>query len=106
MATLHGVLAELGIEAPFMHPEREAHGAQEHGRSQWVVDQAFTPAAGRSYEIAYGAIPYGGENRPVVKRVRIDGQSPDSWFDLDAGKPLDSELQHYAVRGYRPLDEN
>jgi hypothetical protein len=102
---MHGILAELGIEAPFMHPERQMHGAQEHGQSQWVVDQAFAPAVGRSYEIAYGAIPYGGQTRTVIKRIRVDGPSADDWIDLDTGQPLDRELQDYAVRGFRPLDQ-
>lgn len=119
MATLHGVLAELGIEAPFMHPEREFHegkaqrGAQGEGadtqeiHSQWVVDQMFLPVEGRSYEIAYGAIPYGaesGKTRHVIKRIRIDGPTADHWHDLDSGRPLDPELHEYAVRAYRPLD--
>jgi hypothetical protein len=125
MGTLHGVLAELGIEAPFMHTDRDAsdrHGARQgQGRNaqdsgsgaselhtRWVVDQMFLPQQGRSYEVAYGAIPYGegdgAGTRHVIKRIRIDGPTAGDWHDLDAGRPLDPELHDYAVRAFRPLD--
>jgi hypothetical protein len=96
MATLHGILAELGIENPDMHPEREIHPA-----SQWVVEQDFTPITGKSYELAYGHIPFGSESQKVIKRVRIDGPTPADWFDLDAQKPLDPGLHGYPVQAFR-----
>jgi len=102
MATLHGVLAELGIEAPYMHS-----GSEGHASSQWVIDQPFSPVEGKSYELAYGAIPYGDdaerERRPLVKRVRIDGPGADDWYDLETSAPFDRELHDYAVRGFREL---
>ena len=49
MATLHGILAELGIENPLMHPEPDASRA-----SEWIVDRAFVPVEGKSYKLAYG----------------------------------------------------
>jgi hypothetical protein len=96
MATLHGILAELGIENPAMHPEREA----PH-QSDWIVDEIFVPVEGKSYQVTYGKILYGGEFRPVVKRIRIDGPQPGDWFDLDEASPLDRELQAHAVKGFR-----
>ncbi len=96
MVSLHGILAELGIENPAMHPEREPHHA-----SQWVVDENFTPIEGRSYELAFGRIPFGGEHQHVIRRVRIDGPTPDHWFDLDVDKPLDRSLRVYPVKAFR-----
>lgn len=99
MGTLHGVLAELGIEAPQMHA-----GSTPQAPPQWVTGQPFAPLAGRSYELAYGAIPHGGaggDTRPLVKRVRIDG--PGDWHDLEAGAPLAAELRERAVLAFREL---
>lgn len=101
MSALHGILAELGIEAPHMH----AGNAQETA-SQWVTDQPFAPVEGRSYELAYDALPGGGADGvhpPLLKRVRIDGPSAGDWYDLEAGAPLAPELRQHAVRGFREL---
>lgn len=94
MGTLHGVLAELGIEAPHMHA----------GSAQWVTGQPFSPLEGRSYELAYGTTPHGGDDgdsRVLVKRVRIDG--PGDWYDLDADAPLAAELRERAVHAFREI---
>lgn len=97
MATLHGILAELGIEPPILHPEREVRYAQ------WITNEKFIPVEGRSYELAFGKIRYAGEERHVIKRVRIDGPAPGNWFDLDEGRPLDSDLHAFMVKAFRPL---
>lgn len=97
MATLHGILAELGIENPTMHSERQPE------EPQWIVDKEFVPEAGKSYELAFGRIPFDKEQGPVLKRVRIDGPAPNGWIDLDAQKPLDRELLAYPVRAFRQL---
>jgi hypothetical protein len=96
MATLHGILAELGIENPDMHPEREIHPA-----SQWVVEQEFIPVIGKSYELAYGHILRGGVQQKVIKRVRIDGPTPVAWFDLDEQQALDPDLHGHPVQAFR-----
>lgn len=98
MATLHGILAELGIEPPDMHPEREPHH-----ESDWIVDEMFLPVEGQSYQVTYGKIFFDGQHRYVLKRIRIDGPEPDDWLDLDQKKPLDRELQALAVKGFRPI---
>src|SRR3569623_805907 len=101
MATLHGILAELGIEAPHMHA-----GDEQEEAGQWVIDRPFAPVEGRSYELAYGAVPYGdtdGDPRPLLTRVRIAGPHIDDWYDLEAGALLAPELRDYAVRGFREL---
>lgn len=98
MATLHGILAELGIENPVMHPEREIHHA-----SQWVVDEDFIPVIGKSYELAFGRIPFGGDDKHVIRRVRIDGMDAHDWFDLDRQQPMDDALRAYPVRAFRLL---
>lgn len=98
MGTLHGILAELGIEPPLMHPEREAWAKPE-----WIVDRPFVPVQGESYELAYGNIPAGAGQRPVIKRIRADGPAPANWFDLDEGMPLDPGLHAYPVRGFRRI---
>jgi hypothetical protein len=99
MATLHGILAELGIENPAMHPEREA----PH-ESEWVIDQLFFPVQGNSYQVTYGKIFFDGAYRHVLKNIRIDGPQPGDWFDLDENKPLDTELHAMAVKGFRPIE--
>lgn len=98
MASLHGILAELGIENPVMHPEREASHV-----SDWVLDLQFHPQTGHSYELAFGKVLFNGEHQPVVRRVRIDGPTPDQWFDLDEQAPLDRELQLSPVRAFREI---
>ena len=99
MATLHGILAELGIESPDMHPEREI----PH-EFPWVVDEEFVPIEGTSYEVAYGRIPVDGNQRHVLKKIRIDGPTPDRWFDLDEGEMLAAHLQELPVRGFRRIE--
>jgi hypothetical protein len=101
MGTLHGILAELGIEQPAMHPEREV----PH-QPQWVVDEAFVPEVGKSYEVTFGKVTFNGELAPVLRRIRIDGAASDQWFDLDAGTPLDSQLRQLPVRGFRPIEDD
>lgn len=99
MATLHGILAELGIEKPAMHPEREIPGA-----SRWILDQLFIPIQGKSYEITYGKVAIDdGAPRHVIKKIRIDGPTASDWFDLGENKPLDKRLQALTVRGFRPI---
>lgn len=97
MSTLHGILAELGIAPPETHPEREPHG------SQWTVNEPFTPTPGLSYEIAYGKILFNGEEKHVIRRVRVTSRAPDTWIDLDAAKPLDKALQAYQVKAFRVI---
>jgi hypothetical protein len=98
MSTLHGILSELGIAPPETHPEREPHAPQ------WIVNEKFTPIQGKTYELAYGKIHFAGEEKHVIKRVRITGPAPDSWFDLDAAKPLDKALQAHEVKAFRLIE--
>jgi hypothetical protein len=96
MASLHGILAELGLEPPDMHPEREIGHANE-----WIVDQDFSPVTGESYDIAYGRLMQNGEERPLVKHVRIDGPLPAQWVDLGTGEALEPELRQLPVKAFR-----
>jgi len=98
MATLHGILAELGIESPAMHPERTATGP-----SGWIIDEEFVPLEGKSYELAFGKIRYAGEDKHVIKRVRIDGPTRAQWIDLDEGRVLDSDLHSFNIKAFRQL---
>ena len=98
MDTLHGILAELGIAPPTLHPEREVHPEQH-----WIVDEPFEPVPGEAYELAYGKVLVDGGERHIIKRVRIDSVAPAAWLDLDTGALLDPELQALPVRGYRIL---
>jgi len=99
MGTLHGILAELGIETPDMHPEREAATT-----SQWVVDEDFIPQAGKHYEIAFGRVPFGGQERHVIRRVYIDQLAPSGWIDQETGNPLDPQLATLPIKAFRVLD--
>lgn len=99
MSTLHGILAELGIDQPVMHPERP----MPHP-SAWMADEKFMPVEGKSYELAFGKIRYAGQERHVIKRVRIDGPESRNWFDIDEGRPLDSDLRAFMVKAFRQLD--
>lgn len=106
MATLHGILAELGIEHPTMHPEREAHhevSPDIDAAGGWIVDEEFAPVVGRTYQLAFGRIPFGGEHKPVLKSVRIDGATPDQWFDIDEERRLDQALHAFPVKAYRQI---
>ncbi len=97
MTTLHSLLAELGIDEPEMHPERQVG-------TMWVTEGRFVPVPGKSYELAYGKLSVDGKYRYVRKKVRIDGPMPADWVDLDLGTPLDAGLQASAVKGYRLLE--
>jgi hypothetical protein len=98
MATLHGILAELGIEPPVMHPER----ATAH-QTGWIIDEEFAPVEGKTYEIAFGKIRHAGEERHMIKRVRIDGPVRAQWFDIDEGRALDSDLHAFNIKAFRQL---
>ena len=98
MNTLHGILAELGIDTPDMHPEREFHP-----ETHWVVDEDFHPIAGKIYEVAFGRIAFAGESKHVIKRLRIDGPRPQDWFDLDTRHALAAGLRPYPVKAFRLL---
>ena len=98
MGTLHGILAELGIEPPLMHPERESSA-----KPGWIIDQPFVPVQGLSYELAYGNISTGSK-QPVIKKIRADGPAPADWFDLDEGMPLDPGLHACPIKGFRQID--
>lgn len=98
MPGLHTLLSRLGFPKPIPHPERGTPGA-----SDWVVDEAFHPEPGQSYELAFGRIPFAGEYRQVLKRVRIDGPTRNDWFDLDERAALDLELHDFPVIAYRVL---
>ena len=94
MTNLHGFFAELGIEAPRLHPERE------HA-DEWSDETPFVPQRGETYDIAYGRLTLDGKMEPVVRRVRIDGKSPNQWYDLDGEHVLDPALQALPVQAYR-----
>ncbi len=95
MATLHGILAELGIEMPALHPEREITSGP-----QWMIDQPFRPELDASYEIVLG-----DEQRHARKTVRIDGPQPGDWYDLDDERLLAPELAALPVRAFRRLGD-
>src|SRR3569623_1265502 len=93
MATLHGILAELGIEAPHMHA-----GDEQEEAGQWVIDRPFAPVEGRTYDLAYGADPYGdtdGDPRPLLTRVPCDSRHFDFWFDWYPGALLAPASKSY-----------
>lgn len=95
MATLHGILAELGIEAPTMHPEREIPSGDD-----WVSGVPFQPEQDLSYELLLGDAEH-----HVRKIVRIDGIAPAEWYDLEYERPLDATLRALPVRAYRRLGD-
>ena len=100
MSTLNGLLAELGLANPEMHPERDvSHEAD------WIVDQPFVPVVGQCYEVAYGKVVQLGRERYARARIRIDGTDPSQWLDLDEGQMLDADLQQRPVRAYRPIHD-
>lgn len=98
MATLHGILAELGIEYPSMHPEREVP------QTDWVFDEAFNPAQGSTYEVVFAKLNFDGQHRHVLKRIRVDGPARDQWIDLDHMEAIDDDLQESIVKAYRPME--
>jgi hypothetical protein len=98
MSALHSLLAELGIEEPTMHPEREAQ--HQHA---WVVNQPFSPLQGKSYDVTYGKIDFRGEEKHVLKKIRIDGPAPTDWYDLEEQQSLDPTLHALPVKGFREI---
>lgn len=98
MSTLNGLLAELGLANPEMHPERDV--SQE---TEWIVNQPFVPTIGQCYEVAYGKVSQHGRERYARARIRIDGAQPSQWFDLDEGQVLAPFFQDCPVRAYRPI---
>lgn len=100
MATLHGILSGLGIETPMQSTPDPAHDAN------WVTDGHFDPVEGGSYALAFARIPHKADEPRVIRRVRIDGPTIEEWFDLDRRMPLERALYAYAVKAYRPLDDD
>lgn len=98
MATLHGILSELGIENPVMHPDRE-----EGHETGWMVDEKFEPIIGKTYQIAFGRVPFGREMRNVIRTVRIDGPEPEQWFDVDEERRLEDGLNLNSIKAFRRI---
>lgn len=98
MAILNGLLAELGLADPEMHPERETSSD-----AAWITDQPFNPEFGQCYEVAFGKVSVQGQEVYARSRIRIDGDRPAQWFDLDRNDKLDPELQSCPVRAFRPI---
>lgn len=98
MATLPGILAELGLENAVIHPDRE-----EGHETGWIVDRNFEPVVGKTYQLAFGRIPFGREMRNVIRTVRIDGPEPEQWFDLEEGKRLEAGLNLNSIKAYRQI---
>lgn len=98
MATLHGILTELGIENPVIHPDHE-----EGHQTGWIVDQTFEPVIGKTYQLAFGRVPFGREMRNVIRTVRIDGPEPEQWFDVDEGKRLEAGLNLLSIKAFRQI---
>ncbi len=98
MATFHGILAELGIENSPIHPNRE-----EGHETGWMVDEAFEPVAGKTYQLAFGRLPFGREMRTVIRTVRIDGPQPEQWFDVDEGRYLEAGLNPISIKAFRRI---
>jgi len=98
MATLHGILAELGIENPVMHPDRE-----EGHETGWIVDEKFEPVVGKTYQIAFGRVPFERELRNVIRTVRIDGPEPEQWFDVDEQRRLEDGLNLHSIKAFRRI---
>lgn len=96
MTRLGSILGEPGMDNPPIPPEPDIGPG-------WIVQQEFRPEQGKSYELAFGRILCGGEYRQVLKRVRIDGPTPNDWFDLDEDAPLDLELHDFPVKAFRLL---
>ena len=98
MSILNGLLAELGLADPEMHPEREA----AHD-TDWIIDRPFNPEPGQCYEVAFGKVVLQGREVYSRARIRIEGQMPSQWYDLDHDNWLAPELQSYPVRAFRPI---
>jgi hypothetical protein len=99
MSTLHGILTELGIESPRQHAQDETFAPQA-----WIVDEVFIPDPGHCYELAFGKLFFDGQHRHVIKRVRVDGEQPSQWQDLDEERPLDPELRSCPVKAFRVIE--
>lgn len=91
-------LTDLGI-----HHEALLSLQRKPGDPPWITGQSFSPAIGECYEITYGAIPYRGKQAHVFAKVRIDGATPDQWYDLDEDKLLDPVLAPHVVLAYRRI---
>jgi hypothetical protein len=94
----YSTLIELGIDNPVIHPEREP--GHETG---WIVDEAFEPVIGKTYQLAFGRIPFDRELRTVIRTVRIDGPEPEQWFDLDEGRHLEEGLNPHTIKAFRQI---
>jgi hypothetical protein len=93
MTSLHGlrVLTEL-----VMHPEREP--GYETG---WMVDEHFDPVVGKTYQIAFGRIPFGRELKNVFRTVRIDGRDSTQWYDVNENRYLEQGINEYSIKAFR-----
>ncbi|HEY0848220.1 MAG TPA: hypothetical protein VGE12_22825 [Noviherbaspirillum sp.] len=98
MGTLHSIFVELGIENPVMHPDREP-GHQ----TGWIVDEPFEPVVGKTYQIAFGRVPFGRELKNVMRTVRIDGAAPEQWFDVDEGRYLEQGINMLSIKAFRQI---
>jgi len=98
MATRNSILADLGIEHGVLHPDREP--GHETG---WIVDERFEPEIGKTYQLAFGRVPFGRELRNVVRTVRIDGPAPEQWFDVEEGRRLEEGLNMHSIKAFRRI---
>src|SRR5688500_7869691 len=98
MGTFHSILAELGIENPVMHPEREP--GHETG---WIVEETFEPVVGKTYQLAFGRVPFGRELRNMIRTVRIDGPESERWYDLDENRYLEEGVNVLSIKAFRRI---
>lgn len=70
---------------------------------QWVVGNAFEPAIGMTYEVAFGSIEYRGQRGHWSAQIHTTTSGVAGWIDLDTGEALDPQLSKYVVKAYRVL---
>jgi hypothetical protein len=96
MANLNDLLRDQGIEYPSLLSSK-----QKTTEQAWTSGQAFVPVIGAVFEVDFGAINYRGRQVNATATVRIDGESPAEWFDLDEGQPLSEDLRIWTVKRFR-----
>ena len=85
--------------------EEDIVGGRDARKVIYVSDKKFLPELNKCYEVSFIEIINSSANRYVRSKLRIDGLNHTEWFDLEANKILDPELQKHDVYSYREIVE-
>jgi len=85
-------------------PEPTAPRTTSSTVERFQTGAAFGPDIGKCYEVHFGKIQIGAQTGFGFARIRVNGQCPSRWVDLETNECLDPRYGIYAVQGFREIE--